>query len=82
MQFFGEIQVTRYKDTRYVKTITATIVSISCILYLRILYLFDKPKFETNEKAVGSLRPFSISAHGMRYHLTVKVRYRLGSRNC
>ena len=38
--------------------------------------------FETNEKAVGSLRPFSISAQGMRYHLTVKVRYRLGSRNC
>ena len=46
MQFIGEIQVTRYKDTRYVKTLTATPVSISCILYLRILYLFDKPEFE------------------------------------
>ena len=33
LQFIGEIQVTRYKDTRYVKNLTATSVSISCILY-------------------------------------------------
>ena len=46
LQFFGEIQVTRYKDTRYTKNLTEASVSISCILYLRILYLFDKPKFE------------------------------------
>ena len=37
--FSGEIQVTRYKDTRYVKTLTATPVSISCILYLVSPYL-------------------------------------------
>ena len=38
LQFFGEIQVTRYKDTRYAKTVTAarvlylvSCISVSCI---------------------------------------------------
>ena len=32
--------------------------------------------------AVATDRYRSFSALGMRYHLAVKVRYRLGSRNC
>ena len=53
MQFFCEIQVTRYK-IQDMKKRYGTIRFISCILYLRILYLFDKPKFENqniHEKA-------------------------------
>ena len=49
LQFFGEIQVTRYKDTRYEINLWQ---QPFYILYLRILYLFDKPKFTFNSISI------------------------------
>ena len=69
MGLFGEIQVTRYIDTRYkdtkiqdtkiqdTKKRYGIIRSISCILYLGILYLFDKPKFEAKKRSEAQKPP-------------------------
>ena len=48
LQFNGEIQRYKIRDTRYAKSHTETRVFylVSCISVSRISYLFDKPKFE------------------------------------
>ena len=51
MRFNGEIQDTRYEIQDVSKNLMRTDVSISCILYLRILYLFDKPQFSQKKTA-------------------------------
>ena len=61
-----KIQRYKIRDTRYAKNLEVTAVSLSCILYLRILYLPDKLQFEKeyrhhSDTLCSHTSPFKVS---------------------
>ena len=70
LQLFGEIQVTRYKDTRYEITLRQQPFYILYLVSAElcsacILYLFDKPKF-TNQKGMPSCNVSDVTRKKQR----------------